>query len=296
MSIHRFIEYIEKEKKFSNHTVKAYTTDLNEFSSFCKNIGENTPVDQIDYSSIRLWIVTMVNDGKSNRTINRKISVLRSFYSYLMRIGDRTSHPLRQHKPLKEEKTIQLPFSENEINTLLDGKFFSDDYKGILSKTIIETFYGTGIRRSELIQLQTLNIDFKEGLMKVMGKRNKERIIPIIPSLLEQLKRYQAVKLDQFKTDSDLFFRNIKGEKLPDNFVYSVVNDYFKNVSTKDKKSQHMLRHSFATHLLNQGADLNTVKDLLGHVSLAATQIYTHTNMQQIKAIYKDAHPRGDKK
>ena len=296
MSILSFIAYIEKEKKFSPHTVKAYAKDLEAFEVFCANGDEKQSIEHIAYSTIRAWIVALVNDGKSNRTINRKISVLRSYYTHLMRLGEIHVHPLRQHKPLKEKKTIQLPFSEKEINTLLDGTFFSDDYQGVLAKTIIETFYGTGIRRSELIQLQTQNINFEKAHIKVVGKQNKERIIPLIPSLSEQMKEYQKVKIEQFESEIDLFFRNQKGEKLSDNFVYSVVNDYFNKVSTKDKKSPHMLRHSFATHLLNQGADLNTVKDLLGHASLAATQVYTHTNMQQIKKVYKEAHPRGDKK
>lgn len=296
MSIVKFIDYIEKEKKYSPHTLKAYQEDLKRFEAFCREGFDENSIAQIDYPLIRSWIVSLVQAGKTNRTINRKISVLRSYYNFLLRIEERTTNPLRKHKPLKEEKKIQLPFSENEINQLLDGKYFSDDYQGVLAKTIIETLYGTGMRRSELTQLKTSNVDLKAGILKVLGKRNKERIIPIIPTLSAQLTMYIKEKDAYFKNEFHLFFRTYKGEKLPENLVYKIVNDYFNGVSSKVKKSPHMLRHSFATHLLNQGADLNTVKDLLGHASLAATQIYTHTNMQQIKTVYKDAHPRGDKK
>lgn len=296
MSIVKFIDYIEKEKKYSPHTLKAYQEDLKRFEAFCIEEFDENSIAQIDYPLIRSWIVSLVQAGKTNRTINRKISVLRSYYNFLLRIEERTTNPLRKHKPLKEEKKIQLPFSENEINQLLDGKYFSDDYQGVLAKTIIETLYCTGMRRSELTQLKTSDVDLKTGRLKVLGKRNKERIIPIIPTLSSQLTNYIKEKDTYFENDFPLFFRTHKGKKLPENLVYKIVNDYFNGVSSKVKKSPHMLRHSFATHLLNQGADLNTVKDLLGHASLAATQIYTHTNMQQIKAVYKDAHPRGDKK
>ena len=296
MSIPKFIDYIEKEKKYSPHTLKAYRDDLNRFQHFCNTEFNESSIAQIDYALIRSWIVMLVQEGKTNRTINRKISVLRSYYNFLLRIEERTTNPLRKHKPLKEDKKIQLPFSEKEINQLLDGKYFSDDYQGVLAKTIIETLYCTGMRRSELTQLKTADVDLQSGTLKVLGKRNKERIIPIIPTLSTQLTKYTMEKDMHFERDFPFFFQTQKGEKLPENLVYKIVNDYFKGVSSKVKKSPHMLRHSFATHLLNQGADLNTVKDLLGHSSLAATQVYTHTNMQQIKAIYKDAHPRGNKK
>lgn len=297
MSIAKFIDYLENEKKYSSHTLIAYERDLQFFSDFCCDEYDENTIDKIEYPLIRSWIVSMVNQGKSNRSINRKISVLRSFYNFLMRIELRASNPLRKHKPLKEAKTVQLPFSEKEIANLLNGDHFTDDYKGLLAKTLIETLYCTGMRRSELIQLEEKAVDLEQGLLKVVGKRNKERLIPMIPTLIVQLKAYRKGVEDHFeKTDLPYFFRSEKGKKLTDNLVYKIVNDYFDRVSPKVKKSPHMLRHSFATHLLNQGADLNTVKDLLGHTSLAATQIYTHSSMQQIKAVYEKAHPRNRKK
>lgn len=296
MSLSKFIDFIAKEKKFSLHTVKAYQRDLELFSSFCLKEYDQKSIDQIDYPLVRSWIVSLVNDGKSNRTINRKISVLRSYYAFLIRIEIRSSHPLRKHKPLKVAKKVQLPFTEKEISNLLNGDYFDDTYEGVLAKTIIETLYCTGMRRTELIHLASDAVDFSSQTLRVLGKRNKERILPIIPSLLTQLKHYQAVVNDSLgMKGSPYFFLNRKGKKISDNLVYKVVNDYFNIVSSKVKRSPHMLRHSFATHMLNEGADLNTVKDLLGHASLAATQIYTHSSMEQIKQVYKQAHPRGDK-
>ena len=297
MSISKFIDYLEKEKKYSPHTITAYTKDLNVFQNFCEVEFDETSIDQIDYPLIRSWIVSLVESGRSNRTINRKVSVLRSFYNFLLRVEVRETNPLRKHTPLKEEKKLQLPFTEKEIRQLLDGDHFTDDYKSILIKTIIETLYCTGMRRAELIALTSKGVDLNSRVLKVIGKRNKERLIPIIPSLEEQLKHYQLAVLEHSpQKDNPFFFCSEKGKKLTENFVYKSVNEYFNKVSTKVKKSPHMLRHSFATHLLNQGADLNTVKDLLGHASLAATQVYTNSSMQQIKAVYKNAHPRGEKK
>lgn len=297
MAIPKFIDYMEKEKNYSPHTLKAYNKDLHDFASYCREEHQSEGIEQIDYPLIRAWIVLLVEAGNSNRSINRKISVLRSYYNFLQRIEVRDTNPLRKHKPLKESKKVQLPFTEKEIENLLDGAHFDNDYEGILSKTIIETLYCTGMRRTELIHLETQAVNFTAGTLKVLGKRNKERLIPLLPELQKQLERYtQEVEETFGNSPFPYFFRSPKGKKMNDNFVYTVVNSYFNRVSSKEKRSPHMLRHSFATHLLNQGADLNTVKDLLGHASLAATQIYTHSSMEQIKAVYKDAHPRGSKK
>ena len=297
MAIAKFIDYVEKEKNYSPHTLIAYQNDLQRFSSFCATEYQETSIDQIDYPLIRSWIVHLGQKGNSNRTINRKVSVLRSYYNFLMRIEVRKTNPLRKHKPLKEEKKVQLPFTEKEIAQLLDGAYFEDTHQGLLAKTIIETLYSTGMRRTELVHLEYAQVDFENNRLKVIGKRNKERIIPMIPSLKKQLHHFDTlVESIRAQAGNPYFFCNQKGEKISDTLVYQLVNDYFKRVSTKVKRSPHMLRHSFATHLLNQGADLNTVKDLLGHASLAATQIYTHSSMEQIKTVYKDAHPRGYKK
>lgn len=297
MSIIQFIAYVEKEKHYSPHTLKAYKNDLTYFSSFCLNNYQEQSIDLIEYPLIRSWIVHLGSTGNSNRTINRKISVLRSYYNFLIRVEVRKTNPLRKHKPLKEEKKVQLPFTEKEIAQLLDGEHFEDNHLGLLAKTIIETLYSTGMRRTELVHLAYNRVDFDNNSLRVIGKRNKERIIPMLPSLKKQLHHF-AVLVQPLRDQAanPYFFCNQKGNKINETLVYQLVNDYFNRVSSKVKRSPHMLRHSFATHLLNKGADLNTVKDLLGHASLAATQIYTHSSMEQIKAVYKDAHPREKKK
>lgn len=297
MSISKFLDYLQKEKKYSPHTVRAYGDDLSAFQSYCSSVYDIASIEEIKYAIIRSWIVVLVNKGLTNRSINRKLSVLRSYYQFLIRVGRITVHPLRQHKPLKEVKEIQIPFTEKEIDKLLDGAYFEDSYSGTLSKTIIETLYCTGMRRTELIHLTRDAIDYDSKVIRVLGKQNKERLIPLLPQLEKQFEIYSEQVVLQFgRFPTHYFFVNEKGKKVTENLVYTVVNNYFKEVSTKVKRSPHMLRHSFATHLLNQGADLNTVKDLLGHASLAATQVYTHSSMEQIKRIYKNAHPRGGQK
>jgi integrase/recombinase XerC len=208
-----------------------------------------------------------------------------------------TVSPLKLHRPLKESKKVNVPFSTNEISLLLDGDFFTLDYTGVLERTIIILLYYTGMRRTELIDLKINNVDLSEGAVKVLGKRKKERLIPLLPEPIECIRTYvsERNKLDLI-IEEQFLFCGIKGKKLSDGFVYKTVKNYFSKVSTKVKKSPHMLRHSFATHLLNNGAGLNAVKDLLGHESVAATQIYTHTSMKQIQQIYAKAHPRGMKK
>lgn len=294
MSIKKFIAHISLEKKFSTHTQTAYQSDLKAFASFVLAHFDTTDISDATYTEIRSWIVSMVENGKTNRTINRKISVLRSYYMFLMRIGENETTPLLNHKPLKVSKKINIPFSQAEIQTLLRGDFFSEDYKGVLQKTIISLFYFTGIRRSELIHLKAEDVDFSASWIKVLGKRNKERKIPLLSEMTVQLKAYLVESdLLENKEATAFFFMTSKGKKLSDSFVYKTVNDYFRVVSSKTKKSPHMLRHAFATHLMDQGAEINAVKELLGHESIAATQLYTHTSMKQLQKTYSKAHPRA---
>jgi integrase/recombinase XerC len=254
-------------------------------------------IDEIEYNFIRSWIVSLVEKGNSHRTINRKISVLKSYYKFLLKTELISVSPLKLHRPLKESKKVNVPFSTNEICLLLGGDFFSKNYIGMLGKTIIVLLYYTGMRRAELIDLKLNNLDLNEGSVKVLGKRNKERLIPLLSEPIKCLKTYlkERKKLG-FIAETQFLFCGLKGKKLSDGFVYQIVKNYFSKVSTKVKKSPHTLRHSFATHLLNNGADLNAVKDLLGHESVAATQIYTHTSMKKIHQVYAKAHPRGIKK
>ena len=294
MSLGSFIEYLVKERNYSNNTIIAYKNDLNVFKNYCLKEFNHENLNTSNYSFIRSWIVSLVESGLSNRSINRKISVLRSYFNFLLKIGEIDQNPLTNHKPLKEEKKVQVPFSEKEIDLLLNGQFFKNDYEGMLIKTLIELFYATGLRLSEVTNLKNLSVDLVNKKIKVLGKRNKERIIPIIDSLVNQLLKYQQLKKEIIKgPKSEFYFVSEKNIKLKNIYVYKVVNSYLNKVSTKSKRSPHMLRHSFATHLLNRGADINSVKELLGHSSLAATQIYTHSSMEKIKSIYKKSHPRN---
>ena len=294
MSLGSFIEYLVKERNYSNNTIIAYKNDLNVFKNYCLKEFNHENLNTSNYSFIRSWIVSLVESGLSNRSINRKTSVLRSYFNFLLKIGEIDQNPLTNHKPLKEEKKVQVPFSEKEIDLLLNGQFFKNDYEGMLIKTLIELFYATGLRLSEVTNLKNLSVALVNKKIKVLGKRNKERIIPIIDSLVNQLLKYQQLKKEIIKgPKSEFYFVSEKNIKLKNIYVYKVVNSYLNKVSTKSKRSPHMLRHSFATHLLNRGADINSVKELLGHSSLAATQIYTHSSMEKIKSIYKKSHPRN---
>tara|TARA_B100001248_G_scaffold260106_1_gene247526 strand:+ start:1923 stop:2810 length:888 start_codon:yes stop_codon:yes gene_type:complete len=294
MIIEKFIEHLRVEKNYSNHTITAYKTDLNNFNDFLIQSGTKTKIENIDYKVIRSWIVKMVNDNISNRTINRKISSLKSFYKFLIKTDTINSSPLIAHSPLKQSKKIQVPFSKEEINTLLDNDYFNKDYNGTLKKTIISFFYFTGVRRIELISLKLSNVNLESSTLKVTGKRNKERIIPILPKLKKSIIYYQELKSKSFKNlDLDLLFISKDGKQLSEKFVYRTVNEYFNLVSPKVKKAPHVLRHSFATHLINEGADINSVKELLGHASLSATQVYSHTSMERIKEVFQNSHPRA---
>ena len=297
MSIKSFISYISLEKKYSNNTRIAYQGNLDEFHKFCIEKYDIQNIEKLEYTIIRSWIVFLIESGNTNRTVNRKISVLRSYYKFLLKTGTIKISPLKKHKPLKESKKINVPFTVKEISDVLDGNYFSTDYNGHLERSIITLLYYTGIRRVELITLKLINLDLNTHKIKVLGKRNKERLIPLLPEAVSCMRTYLKYRKELNKIIDDKFlFLSELGNKLKDAFVYKTVNNYFSKVSTKVKRSPHMLRHSFATHLLDNGADLNAVKELLGHESIAATQVYTHTSMEQIKKIYSDSHPRGRKK
>lgn len=291
-----FQEYLQLEKNYSLHTVNAYGNDLIFFQEFLKSNFDTEKLEEVNYSMIRSWIVSMVDAGVSNSSVNRKISSLKSFYKFLLKIKVIESSPLLKHKSLKTPKKLQIPFSENELDMVLNNLKFPEGFDGIRDKLIIDLFYTTGIRRIELIGLKMQNIDLQNRTLKVLGKRNKERILPIVTVIASQIEKYLAerTKLVSIK-DSDYFFLLLKGVKLNDSFVYRLINYYFSDVSEKVKKSPHILRHTFATHLLNNGADLNSVKELLGHASLASTQVYTHSSLSELKKIYGQAHPRNKK-
>ena len=293
MSIPAFLEYLSLEKKCSPHTLKAYQANLEAFEVFITEQGSLETIEEVSYGEIRAWIVSLIQSGNTPRTVNRKLSALRSYYKFLLRIGSIPVSPLKEHKALKTDTKVALPFSQEEIQRLLAADFFPEEYTGVLQRTVIQLLYYTGIRRSELIELKVQDVDLSEGLMKVLGKRNKERLLPLLPEIKTQLTQLmEQQKQYQISRESEHFFVNSRGKKLSEAFVYETVKTYLSKVSTKTKRSPHVLRHSFATHLLDQGADLNAIKDLLGHSSIAATQHYTHSSMKKIQEVYKKAHPR----
>ena len=289
-----FLNYLYLEKKYSKHTIIAYQKDLNSFQRFLQVTFSQESLLTVNYSQIRSWIVALVDDEISNRTINRKISSLKSFYKFLQKSNQISVSPLQKHKALKVAKKVQVPFSTKEVKSVLDAVSISNDFVSVRNKLIIELFYSTGIRRAELINIKLTDIDSNKGLLKVLGKRNKERLVPILKSVLNTLETY-LIERSRIVKNSDFLFITEKGNKIYETLVYRVINSYFSNVSSKVKKSPHILRHSFATHLLNEGADLNSVKELLGHASLASTQVYTHNSLDAIKQVYNQAHPKSKK-
>lgn len=290
----QFEDYLTLEKKYSRHTVLAYKKDIASFSTFCTQVFETSNLTEVNYSIIRSWIVSLVDKGISNRTINRKISSLKTFYKYLLKIGEIEETPLAGHKALKTPKKIQIPFSETEVEDVLLLLETPTDFVSARDKLMVELFYATGMRRAELIQLKLNDISISQKTVKVLGKRNKERIIPLLASVLNTLATYLHYR-DEIKESNSTpyLFLTQKGVQVYETLVYRVINLYFSKASQKVKRSPHIIRHSFATHLLNQGADLNALKELLGHSSLAATQVYTHNSIDQLKEVYRKTHPRN---
>jgi integrase/recombinase XerC len=291
-----FRDYLQLEKKYSPHTVNAYLNDLISFETYIHSEFDSDDLLNVNYSLIRSWIVTLVDAQISNTSVNRKIASLKSYYKFLLKTKQIAISPLLKHKSLKTPKTLQIPFSEKELDEVLNSINYPEGFEGIRDKLIIDLFYSTGIRRTELIHLKMLNIDLSSATLKVLGKRNKERILPLLPNIASQIKLYltERAYLERI-TDNDIFFLTLKGVKMNDSLVYRLINNYFSAVSEKVKKSPHILRHTFATHLLNNGADLNSVKELLGHSSLASTQIYTQSSLFELKKVYGDSHPRNKK-
>lgn len=296
MSMQAFTSYLKLEKNYSDHTVKAYGRDLDTFMSFCRDNYDETDIDAVGYPMIRSWIVSLSNEGVSNRSINRKISSLQAYYKFLLKIGEITASPLAKHRALKTEKKVEVPFSESEMELILTEIPFEEGFEGERDKLIVELLYTTGMRRAELVNLKLADIDLAKNALKVLGKRNKERIMPMLPSTVRQIKAYLELRTGlEHAHETPYLFLTKEGLKIYETLVYRTINKYFSLVSPKVKKSPHILRHTFATHLLNRGADLNSVKELLGHSSLASTQVYTHNSIAELKKIHQKAHPRNKK-
>jgi integrase/recombinase XerC len=295
MMVNSFLEYLEYERNYSKHTIIAYKKDINSFYEFCINEFELESLVEVNYSQIRSWIVLLVNAGVSNSSINRKISSLKSFFKFLQKTAQIKVNPLAKHKSLKVMKKVQVPFTVDEVNNVISAFEAGGDFISLRNKLIVELFYSTGMRRAELINLKVNSVSIETQSVKVLGKRNKERLIPLIPSVASTIYNY-LIEREKMKLELSFLLVTEKGNKIYETLVYRVINNYFSKVSSKVKKSPHILRHSFATHLLNQGADLNSVKELLGHSSLASTQVYTHNSLEKIKEVYNQAHPRSQKK
>ena len=291
-----FREYLQLEKNYSPHTVLAYWNDIVSFESFNSIHFGQHDIDQANYSQIRSWIVSLVDAHVSNVSVNRKMASLKAYYKFLLKTKQIEASPLLKHKSLKTPKKIQIPFSEKEVDAVLLFMQNPVGFEAVRDKLIVDLLYTTGMRRTELIHLKLTNVNFGASTIKVLGKRNKERIIPILPVINCQFEGYLKERngLENI-IDEEYFFLSKKGVKINESFVYRLINSYFSTVSEKVKKSPHILRHTFATHLLNNGADLNSVKELLGHSSLASTQVYTHNSLTELKKVYKQAHPRNQK-
>lgn len=293
-SIQSFLDYLKFEKRFSPHTITSYQTDLVAFFDYLELNYNGVPLDQLSHIYVRSWLAHLKDDGMTAKSINRKISTLRSFFKYSLKMGWLAQTPMAKINAPKPEKRLPRFVAKKEVDTLFRHVEFSDDWKGQTERLILSIFYNTGLRLSELISLKEKNIDFYKYNIKVLGKGNKERIIPVSDELKQEIQTYQATKKELHGVNADdVLLVDDKGKRLAPRNVYRIVKKYLSLVTTMDKKSPHILRHSFATHLTNNGADLNAVKELLGHSSLAATQVYTHNTIEKLKNIYKQAHPKA---
>jgi len=289
-----FLQYLLIEKGYSLHTVRSYRTDLDQIFAFAEKDGSTVfPVD-ISSADVRAWIVSMMDNSMTASSVHRKISCLRIFFRYLRKEGIIHHDPMDKVVLPKRKKKLPVFVGEDALDNLLDKYEFGGDFPGIRNRTIIEMLYLTGMRRAELIGLKNNDVDLSAATIKVTGKRNKQRIIPMLQSFTGRIQEYTKVRDDLFPSDPEgWFFLTNKGNKLYDKYVYNTVKCYLTMVTTIEKRSPHVLRHTFATHMLNHGADLNSIKELLGHANLSATQIYTHNTFEKLKKVYKQSHPRA---
>ena len=289
-----FLQYLQIEKRYSPHTIRSYQNDLDQFFSYLSVNDMPSHPGEITAHHIRAWIVSLMDSGIKPVSVHRKISCLRVFFRFLRKEDIIKGDPLEKVVLPKRKKSLPVFVSEQALDNLLDSNDFGSDFAGIRNRTIIEMLYLTGMRRAELIGLRLQDVDLRGGLVKVTGKRNKQRIIPLTKEFTVRLDEYLKMRNENGAGDgSEWFFITDKGNKLYDKYVYNTVTGYLSMVTTIEKKSPHILRHTFATHMLNHGADLNVIKEFLGHASLSATQVYTHNTFEKLKKIYKQAHPRA---
>jgi integrase/recombinase XerC len=291
--IQSFLDYLKFEKRYSRHTVISYETDLVSFFDYIAVEYGDTPLDQLTHIYIRSWLASLKDRGLTAKSINRKISSLKSFFKYQLKNGVIRQTPMTKVIAPKNEKRLPNFVADKDIKTLFDHVEFPDTWQGRTERVLMLLFYNTGMRLSEVINLKDKQVNFSNRTLKVLGKGNKERILPISPELLKEITDYQAERNANFGQELEVLLVDGKGRALSPKGVYSSVKKYLSLVTTIEKRSPHVLRHSFATHLMNNGADLNAVKELLGHSSLAATQVYTHNTIEKLKTIYKRAHPKA---
>lgn len=293
--IDSFINYLEFEKKSSPHTVNAYRRDLEQFADFAKTSFDLDEIDSAEHAEIRAWVIDLVDQELSSLTVNRKLATLRSYYKFLLRSSIISKDPTYKLKSLKNPKKLPEFIQELAIASVLEESNFSEDFAGQRDRMVLEFLYLTGVRLSELIGLRWSDVNLSEDQVKVLGKRKKERIIPITKGLKQNIVLYQKVFDETFPKaiQSPYFIVSNQGKQSYPMMIYRIVRQYLDAFAQTSKRSPHILRHTFATHLLNKGADLNAVKDLLGHASLAATQVYTHNSLEKLKAVFEQAHPKA---
>ncbi len=289
-----FLQFLQIEKRYSPHTVRSYRNDLDQFANFLSDNEMLSDVNDITSHQIRAWIVYLIDNGISPVTVHRKISCLRRFYNYLRKEGIVKTDPLEKIVLPKQKKKLPVFVEEEALDKLFDSVNFGNDFSGLRNRTIIEMLYMTGIRRAELTEIRYEDVSLSDATVRVTGKRNKQRIIPLSQLFVTRLREYVGAR-NKIVSDTagSWFFITDKGNKLYDKYVYNIVKAYLSMVTTIEKKSPHVLRHTFATHMLNRGADLNAIKEFLGHANLSATQIYTHNTFEKLKRIHKKAHPRA---
>lgn len=290
--VEKFLEYLTFEKRYSPHTIKGYTADLDQLLQFLSATYDMEQLENASHDMIRSWIVSLMENNISPRSVGRKISSVKSFFKWGRKFQAFENDPTLKITLPKVSKRLPIYVEEEEMETLNTEGQFPNTFEGMRDRLIVELFYQTGIRSNELLMLKTNDVDFQRGTIKVLGKRNKERIIPVGKDVISLMEPYHKIRMHEFEP-SPFFFITSKGDSLYPKLVYKIVNTYLGRVSSLRKKSPHVLRHTFATHMLNRGADLNAIKELLGHASLAATQVYTHNSIEKLKEIHRKAHPNG---
>ncbi|KQC34423.1 integrase [Nonlabens sp. YIK11] len=293
MHIPEYKNYLTLEKHYSVHTSESYLRDLDQFKEFLED--HDSALGNATYNMVRQWMAQLMEEGMSSRSVNRKMSSLKSYFRFLRNQGFVEHNIMTLHKSLKVSKKIQVPFSQKEVSELLDTDYDPLSFSEVRDRALIELLYVSGMRRAELLSLTLASVDLEASRLNIIGKRNKQRIVPLMNSTIKVMQNYLKIRevVDLYNDQS--FFLTEKGKPIYASLIYRIVNHYFKKVSLKTKVSPHVLRHTFATHLLDKGADLNAIKELLGHASLASTQVYTHTSMQALKNVHAAAHPRNKK-